>query len=137
MPRNPPSEKRKEQVVLFLEQKVGSCYHKYPNRTDWYRCGAVEIFITDSSQSPPWYDMKAEDVEELASQAAAVVVFILGDADSCLVVTAKDLREQLLNHSAPTEEGFYHFHVVKGRPSFKPAAVQEQMGSDTGHSRDI
>ena len=125
MPRNPQSENRKGHVVSLVQQRLGPCHRKHSNRPDWYssKIDAVDVFITDSkstSQHAPWYDMKEKDLEELANHPAGFVLFVLGDPQRYLVIPARDLKARLPGHlEGPTEDGYYHFHVVRGKPIFK------------------
>lgn len=125
MPRNQVSEQRKKHMVSLLERRLGPLYRGHSRRRDWYssKQDAVDVFITDSKahySRRPWFDMKDEDLEELANHPAGFIVFILGDEDCYLVVPARELAEQLPHHrEGLLETGFYHFNLPLGRCSFE------------------
>jgi len=117
---NPESDARKNKIVLDLQQRFGALERKHPNRHDWYSLKAdkIEIFITDSQAhyaERPWFDMERRDIKLLAEHPAGFVVFILGDADTYLVVPAKRLQDELKNYVAGRRKaprGFYHFNLL-------------------------
>ncbi|HEU6447837.1 MAG TPA: hypothetical protein VFV23_05320 [Verrucomicrobiae bacterium] len=123
--RNPESDKRKRQIVLELQNRVGVLEKKFPNRPDWYLSAAdkIEIFITDSKSHGgrrTWFDMANSDIKALASHPAGFIIFVLGYADNFLVVPAKDLAAQLRNyHGNLTEDGRYHFNLNKRGNEFE------------------
>jgi hypothetical protein len=122
---NPESETRKKHIVSLLECRLGSLDRNHPHRRDWYssKDGKVEVFITDSKAHfnlRPWFDMKNEDIKELAKHSAGFIIFVLGDDTNYLVVPAKYLMAELPNHNeGPTENEFYHFNIVSGKKGFK------------------
>jgi len=85
----------------------------------------VEVFITDSRahyDKRPWFDMKKDDIEELAKHPGGFVIFVLGDAANFLFVPVKDLNRQLENYVAGNrhvKRGFYHFNLRLGGKSFE------------------
>ena len=94
MPRNPASEIRKKHIASLLECRLGSLDCNHRHRSDWYssKDGKVEVFITDSKahfDQRPWFDMKNEDIKELAKQSNGFIIFVLGDDANYLVVPAK------------------------------------------------
>jgi hypothetical protein len=111
---------------MLLNQRFGGLARKYFRRPDWYFIEEtkVEIFITDSKahhDQRPWFDMQESDIKELAENPAAFVIFILGEADSFLVIPAKRLEEELKNYdggSRVLETGYYHFNL-KFKPTFE------------------
>ena len=125
MPVNEASERRKQQIVAFLKHRVGALFTHHPRRPDWYSSadGSVAIFITDSKahyHQRPWFDMRSDDLTELAQHPAGFVIFILGDETSYLVIPAHDLVAQLPHHrEGLLETGFYHFNTVLGRRAFQ------------------
>ena len=126
MPRNPESEFRKEQIVSQLQSRLGPLDRIYPGRHDWYssKDRQIDIFITDSKahhDKRPWFDMKADDIKELAKRPAGFIIFVLGDAGNYLVVPAKDLNGELDHYVAGQrhiEKGFYHFNLRIGGKTF-------------------
>jgi hypothetical protein len=103
MPRNPESEKRKKHIATVLENLVGPLYVTHSRRSDWYtsKGASVDIFITDSKATynqRPWFDMRDDDLQQLARHANGFVIFILGDDARFLVVPAQDLVAQLPSH---------------------------------------
>ncbi len=125
MPRNAVSEQRKKHIVSLLECRLGPLCRRHPRRWDWYSPadGTVDVFITDSKahyNQRPWFDMRNQDVKELADHPAGFVIFILGDEDCYLVVPARELMQQLPYHTeGQLESGFYHFNTVIGRRAFE------------------
>jgi hypothetical protein len=125
MPRNPESETRKKQIVSVLRCRLGSLDRNHPHRSDWYSSedGSVEVFITDSKahfDQRPWFDMKNEDIKELAKHPDGFIIFVLGDDTNYLVVPAKHLLAELPNYNERiTEDGRYHFNIVLGEKGFK------------------
>src|SRR5260370_19796681 len=121
MPVNPASEERKQKVVTLVKQRVGPLVRNHPRRHDWHSAsdGSVDIFVTDSKahhDERPWFDMRDDDLKQLAAHPAGFIIFILGDETSYLVVPARDLMAQLPNHrEGLLETGFYHFNTVLGR----------------------
>src|SRR5206468_33889 len=118
MPRNPQSERRKGHIVSLLQKHLGPLCLNHPRRSDWYSLedGTVDVFITDSKSTynqRPWFDMRNDDLTELAKHPAGFIIFILGD-DSCyLVIPARDLVAQLPNHrEGLLVTGFFHFNTV-------------------------
>jgi hypothetical protein len=125
MPRNPESERRKRHVVSLVQQRLGSLCLHHPRRADWYSAedGMADIFITDSKATyhqRPWFDMRNDDLKELARHSAGFVIFILGDDTCYLVIPARDLVAQLPNHrEGLLATGFYHFNTVLGKRTFE------------------
>ena|SRR5438876_2541957 len=124
MPRNRQSEARKQAVLGLVWHRIGPTQRKHPTRPDWHvsKDESVEVFITDSKSTDkhaPWYDMRKTDIDELASRPAAFIIFILGDQSRYLVAPASQIAAQLQKHSPPTDNGFYHFHIVRGKSEFK------------------
>lgn len=125
MPRNPASEIRKKHIVSLLKRRLGSLDCNHLHRSDWYSSydGKVEVFITDSKahfDQRPWFDMKNEDIKELAKHPDGFIIFILGDDTNYLVVPAKHLKAEIPNHNERiTEDGRYHFNIVLGKKGFK------------------
>jgi len=85
--------------------------------------GTVDVFITDSKphySKRPWFDMRADDLKELAMHHAGFIIFILGEENSYLVIPAKDVDQQIPNHQERlTSKGFYHFNVALGKRVFE------------------
>ena len=125
MPRNQVSEQRKRYIVSLLECRLGPLRLNHLRRSDWYssKDGTVDVFITDSKahfNQRPWFDMRGEDLKELASHPAGFIIFILGDQGCYLVIPARRLVEQLPHHrEGVLESGFYHFNTVLGRRAFE------------------
>lgn len=125
MSRNPESERRKRHIAELVQQRVGPLCQNHPRRSDWYssRDGSADVFITDSKatyKQRPWFDMRDDDLTELARHPAGFVIFILGDHTRYLVIPARHLVAQLPNHrEGLLETGFYHFNTVLGRRAFE------------------
>jgi hypothetical protein len=125
MPRNPESDRRKKHIASLLQQHLGTLCLDHPRRSDWYSSEdrTVDVFITDSKatyRQRPWFDMRDDDLKELAEHPAGFIVFILGDDTRYLVIPARDLVAQLPNHrEGLLETGFYHFNTVLGRRAFE------------------
>ncbi|HEV2328249.1 MAG TPA: hypothetical protein VGY56_05600 [Verrucomicrobiae bacterium] len=125
---NPESDARKRAIVSCLDQRFGISRHKHENRPDWYflRGGGSEVFITDSKahyDQRPWFDMDESDINELAQNSAAFVIFILGESDSFLVIPANRLLDELQNYVTDRRQikrGRYYFNLNKNfKPYFK------------------
>lgn len=129
MPRNPSSEARKKHVASLLEHRLGPLCLDHPRRPDWYSSGdqTVDVFITDSNASyrqRPWFDMRGDDLKELARHPAGFIIFILGDANRFLVIPARKLVAQLPNHrEGLLDTGFYHFNTAIGKRAFEQLPV--------------
>lgn len=125
MPRNPESERRKRHIASLLQQHVGPLCRNHARRSDWFSAenGSVDVFITDSKatyRQRPWFDMREDDLKELARHPAGFVIFILGDDSHYLVIPARELVAQLPNHrEGLVETGFYHFNTVLGKRAFE------------------
>jgi len=117
--RNPESDQRKSKIVSDLRQRFGEVCRNRTNRHDWYQLkgGEVEIFITDSKahfNERPWFDMSVSDIQELANHQSGFIIFVLGEADSYLVIPAAQLQNELNNYvkgRRKLKRGFYHFNL--------------------------
>lgn len=125
MPVNRDSERRKSKILSLVGGRLGPCCRNHSRRLDWYSSGdgTVDVFITDSKAhygKRPWFDMRADDLQSLATHPLGFVIFILGDDDRYLVVPARDIDEQLPNHQEGcTTKGFYHFNLGLGKRTFE------------------
>lgn len=128
MPHGPNAESdaRKRAIVSHLDQKFGISARKHSNRPDWYflKEGKAEVFITDSKahhNERPWFDMAESDIDELAENPAAFMIFVLGEADSFLVIPAKRLKDELKHYTTDRRQikrGRYYFNL-KFKPHFE------------------
>ena len=112
LPRDPRLEKAA--VREKVESIIGPTRQEASRRPDWLVSTnrRTSVFITFSKIEQLFYDVNEADVADWRQFPRSFVIFVLGSADSSLVMPVEALEKHVLKRIRPKERGNFKLHIV-------------------------